>query len=57
MKVSETDARNTAFATFPGEIFEIEYEIEPDGAASYEFNIITKVGEMKVEVDATSGKL
>lgn len=57
MKVSEADARSTALAAFPGEIVEVEYEIEPDGAASYEFDIKTKDGEMKVEVDATSGKI
>ncbi|WP_204369055.1 PepSY domain-containing protein [Methylocucumis oryzae] len=40
------------------EVVEVEYEIEPDGKASYEFDIKTKDGkEMKVEVDATSGEI
>jgi len=57
LKVTEADARKTALEAFPGEIVETEYEIEPDGAASYEFDIKTKDGEMKVEVDASSGKI
>ena len=56
-KVSEADAKKTALAAFPGDVVETEYEIEPDGAASYEFDIKTKDGEVKVEVDATSGKI
>jgi len=57
-KVSEADARKTALAVYPGEINEVEYEIEPDGAASYEFDIDTTLNqEMKVEVDATSGEI
>lgn len=56
-KVSEAEAKKTALAAFPGEVIETEYEIEPDGAASYEFDIKTKDGELKVEVDATSGKV
>lgn len=57
-KVSEADARKTALDKYPGEIIEVEYEIEPDGAASYEFDIRTQDGkEWKVEVDATTGKI
>lgn len=57
-KVNEADARATALAIYPGEITEVEYEIEPNGAASYEFDIDTAIGhEMKVEVDATSGEI
>lgn len=58
-KVSEADARNTALAIYPGEITEVEYEIESNGAASYEFDIDTTIAgqEMKVEVDATSGEI
>ena len=56
--MSEADARKTALAAYPGDIVEVEYEIEPDGAASYEFDIKTKDGkEFKVEVDATTGKI
>lgn len=58
VKVSEKAARETALAIYPGEITEVEYEIEPNGAASYEFDIDTTIGhEMKVEVDATSGEI
>jgi len=58
-KVSEADARKTALAIYPGEITEVEYEIESNGAASYEFDIDTTIAgqEMKVEVDATSGEI
>jgi len=57
-KVSEADARKTALAIYPGEIIEVEYEIEPNGAASYEFDIKTKLNhEMKVEVDASTGEI
>ncbi len=57
-KVSEEVARETALAVYPGEITEVEYEIEPNGAASYEFDIDTTIGhEMKVEVDAASGDI
>ena len=57
-KVSEADARKIALAIYPGEITEVEYEIEPDGAASYEFDIDTTLNqEMKVEVDATTGEI
>jgi uncharacterized membrane protein YkoI len=57
-KVDEKTAREIALAAYPGAITEVEYEIEPDGAASYEFDIDTELGhEMKVEVDATTGKI
>lgn len=58
MKISVEEARKTALAAHPGEVTELEYEIEPDGMASYEFDIKTKDGKkIKVEVDATSGKI
>ncbi len=58
-KVSEAQARKTALAAYPGVIVEIEYEVESDGTASYEFDIDTNIDneQMKVEVDATSGKI
>lgn len=57
-QISEAEARAIALDRFPGDILEIEYEIEPDGAASYEFDIHTYKGiEMKVEIDATSGEI
>ena len=58
-KISEAEARKTALAIYPGEITEVEYEIESNGAATYEFDIDTMIEgqEMKVEVDATSGEI
>ena len=57
-KVSEADAKATALAAHPGTIAEIEYELEADGKASYEFDITeADKEEVKVEVDATTGKI
>lgn len=57
-KVSEADAKATALAAHPGTIAEVEYEIEPDGKASYEFDITEADNEeIKIEVDATTGKI
>lgn len=58
-KVSEEEARKTALAAHPGEIVEVEYEIEASGAATYEFDIEPAggSGELKVEVDASTGKI
>jgi uncharacterized membrane protein YkoI len=57
-KVSEADAKATAMAAHPGSLVETEYELEPNGKASYEFDIQEADGEeIKVEVDATSGKI
>jgi uncharacterized membrane protein YkoI len=57
-KVSEADAKATALAKFPGTVVEVEYELESDGKASYEFDIeqVDK-REIKVEVDASTGKI
>lgn len=42
----------------PGTIEEVEYEVEENGAASYEFDIVNDKGvETKIEVDAASGKI
>ncbi len=58
VKVTEAEARATALAAHPGEVTEVEYEVESDGAASYEIDIrIADGSEMKVEVDATSGQI
>lgn len=57
-KVSEADAKATALAAHPGTLVETEYEIEADGKASYEFDILeADKEEIKVEVDATTGKI
>ena len=52
------DAKATALAAHPGTVVEVEYELEPDGKASYEFDILeADKEEIKVEVDATTGKI
>lgn len=57
-KVTEADAKATALAKHPGTVVEVEYEIEPDGKASYEFDILEADNEeVKVEVDAATGKI
>lgn len=57
-KVSEADAKATALAAHAGKVVETEYELEPDGKASYEFDILEADNEeVKVEVDATTGKI
>lgn len=59
VKFTEEQAKEIALKAYPGKIAEpTDFEIEPDGNASYEFDIMTDKGtEMKVEVDATSGKI
>lgn len=59
VKFTEEQAKEIALKAHPGKIKEpTDFEIEPDGKASYEFDIMTDKGtEMKVEVDATSGKI
>lgn len=58
MKVTEQDAAAIALKSYPGTIEETEYEIEENGDASYEFDIVNAKGvETKVEVDAATGKI
>ena len=57
-KVTEAAAREIALKKVPGEIVEVEYEIESDGKGSYEFDIRTADGkEVKLEVDTESGEI
>lgn len=57
-KVAEAEAKATALAAHPGKVVEVEYELESDGKASYEFDILeADKEEIKVEVDATTGKI
>jgi len=57
-KVSEKEARVTVLALYPGTITDVEYEIEFNGAATYEFDVDTTLNqEMKVEVDAATGEI
>lgn len=58
VKVTEEDAAAIALKANPGTIQEVEYEIEENGASSYEFDIVNDKGvETKIEVDAASGKI
>lgn len=56
-KFTLDQAKEIALKAAPGEVVEVEYEIESNGNASYEFDIKTDKGEVKLEVDATSGKI
>ena len=57
-KVNEEQASKTVLELYPGKIEEIEYEIEDNGDASYEIDVVDEGGtEFKVEVDAASGKV
>ena len=58
VKVSEQQARSTVADLYPGKIKELEYEIEANGDATYEIDVVDDIGtEWKVEVDATSGDI
>lgn len=58
VKVTEEDAASVALKAVPGTIQEVEYEVEENGASSYEFDIVNdKAVETKVEVDAATGKV
>jgi uncharacterized membrane protein YkoI len=57
-KIDEAQARKIALKAHPGTITKVEYEIEKDGTATYEFDIKLSDGrEMEVEVDAATGKI
>ncbi len=57
-KITEQEASAIALKAHPGKIQEIEYEIEADGSASYEIDIVSDAGiETKVEVEAATGKI
>jgi uncharacterized membrane protein YkoI len=60
MKITLEEAKQIALKTYPGEISgdDIEYEIQENGTACYEMDVIMKDGkEMKVEVDAATGNI
>ncbi len=58
VKFNEEEARAIALALYPGEIIEVEYEIESNGDSSYEFDIDTYEGsEIKIEIDAATGEV
>jgi uncharacterized membrane protein YkoI len=59
-KISLEQAKRIVLKAYPGTIndAEVEFEIEENGNASYEMDVLTKNGkEMKIEVDATTGKI
>ncbi len=57
-KVSEAEARAKALSIYPGTIEEVEYELESNGDASYEIDLVTADGtEFKIEVDAATGDI
>ncbi|MBT2969179.1 MAG: hypothetical protein B6D72_00130 [gamma proteobacterium symbiont of Ctena orbiculata] len=57
-KVTAKQASDTVLELYPGKIEEIEFEIETNGDASYEIDVVDEGGtEFKVEVDAASGKV
>lgn len=56
--VSEAEARAKALSLYPGTIEEVEYELESNGDASYEIDLVNGDGtEFKIEVDAGSGEI
>ncbi|MCX4189147.1 PepSY domain-containing protein [Methylophaga sp. OBS3] len=58
VKIGEKAAGKIALKTYPGIIREVDYEIESDGTAVYEFDIDTTDGrEMNVEINATTGEI
>ena len=58
LKVTEKEAIDIALKAHPGTVQEVEYEIEENGDASYEFDIVNDKGvETKVEVNAANGKI
>jgi len=57
-KVTEKQAIDIGLKAYPGIVQEVEYEIEENGDASYEIDIINDKGEeTKVEVNAANGKI
>ena len=58
MKIDYRQAKANALEHYPGEIIEIEYELEQSGLAVYEFDILQSSGrEMKIEINARTGEL
>jgi uncharacterized membrane protein YkoI len=57
-KIRLDNAIKLALDKYPGNVVNIEYDLEDDGEMSYEFIIVTNGGEtIEIEVDAVSGKL
>ena len=57
-KISLEQAKAIALKAHPGDIVEMEFEIESNGSASYEFDIRQADGkEVKMEIDAATGAI
>lgn len=57
-RVSLDEAMETVLKLYPGEIEEVEYEIEANGDATYEMDVVDGEGaEFKIEVDAATGAI
>lgn len=56
-RIDEAAAKVKALESKPGAVERVEFELEPDGRASYEFDIKTADGDYRVEIDATSGEV
>ncbi|MCC6707589.1 MAG: PepSY domain-containing protein [Gammaproteobacteria bacterium] len=58
MKVDEKQAVATATNLYPGEVQEIEYEIDANGSPRYEVDVIDLDSiQLKIEVSAVTGKI
>ncbi len=58
VKISLDSAKAIALAAYPGTVKEVEYEVEENGDATYEIDIVGADGtERKIEVDATRGNI
>lgn len=56
-KVDEAAARTKALEAKAGTVERVEFELEADGKASYEYDIKTADGDYRIEVDAASGEV
>ncbi len=56
-KVDEAAARTKALEAKAGTVERVEFELEADGKASYEYDIKTADGDYRIEVDAVSGEV
>lgn len=58
LKVSLKEAEVIVLKSYPGKVREVEYEVEENGASSYEIDIVNDKGiQTKVEVDAATGNI
>lgn len=55
-RIDEAAAKVKALEAKPGSVERVEFELEPDGKASCEFDIKTTDDDYRVEIDATAAK-